>query len=59
MSHLIRGSACLSSFIGIGLSWHVDDLDEEIRKLSAGRSLGVKDSWSVRCCGGVTEVEHY
>ena len=50
-----KGSACLSSFVGIGSS-HVDDLDEEIRELSSGRSIGVKDSRSAPGCGDVKEV---
>ena len=36
-----KGSACLSSFVEMGRSSHVDDLDEEIRKVSSGRSMGV------------------
>ena len=49
-------SACLSIFVGIGSSRHIDDLDKAIRELSTGRSVGVKDSRSAPGCGGVTEV---
>ena len=47
----------LSSFVGMGSNRHVDDLDEEIRELSSGRSMGVKDSRSAPGCGGVTDVK--
>ena len=40
----------------MGSSRHVDDFDEEIRKVSSGGPIGVKDSKSAPCCGGVTEV---
>ena len=50
---LNEGSSCLSSFVGIGSSRHVDDLDERIRELSSGRSVGAKDSRSAPGCGGV------
>ena len=51
-----KGSACLSSFVGIGSSRHVDDLDERIREFSSGRSMGAKDSRSAPSCGVVAEV---
>ena len=50
---LNKGSACLSGFVGIGSSRHVDDLVEEIREFSLGMSMGVKDSRSAPGCGGV------
>ena len=53
---LNNDSACLRSFVGIGSSRHVDDLDEKIRELSSGRSMCVKASRSAPGCGGVTEV---
>ena len=53
---LNKGSACLSSFVGIGSSRHVDDFDERIRELSSGRSVGAQDSRSAPGCGGDTGV---
>ena len=38
----IKGSACFSNFVGIGSSRHVDN-DEEIREVSSGWSIGVKE----------------
>ena len=38
---LNMGSACLRSFVGIGSSRHVDDLDERIREFSSGKSMGL------------------
>ena len=40
-----KGSVCFSSFVGRGSKRHVEDLDEEIRKVSSGRSTTVKE-----CC---------
>ena len=45
-----KGSACLSSFVGIWCCGHVDYLGEEIRKLSSERSVGVTES-SIRLWG--------
>ena len=48
-----KGSACLRSFVGIGSSRHVDDLDESIREFSSGRAVDAKDSRRAPGCGGV------
>ena len=45
-----QDSVYLICFVGIGSSKQVDDLDEEIRELSSGKSMGVKDSMSAPCC---------
>ena len=50
---LNNDSACLRSFVGIGSSRHVDDLDERIREFSSGRSMGAKDSRRAPGLGGV------
>src|SRR4029434_8632824 len=50
---LNEGSSCLRSFVGIGSSRHVDDLDERIKEFSSGRSMGAKDSRRAPGLGGV------
>ena len=47
---------CFSSSVGIEYSRHIDDLDEEIRELSSGRSIGVKDSGNTPGHMGVSGV---
>ena len=54
---LNKGSACLSGFVEIGSSRHIDDLDE-IREFNSGRSMGVKDSRSTPGCKGCYRVGH-
>src|SRR4029434_11155717 len=47
------GDWIVHSFVGIGSSRHVDDLDERIREFSSGRSMGAKDSRRAPGLGGV------
>ena len=41
---------CFSSSVGIEYSRHIDDLDEEIRELSSGRLMCVKNSRILYIC---------
>ena len=47
--------------MGIGSSRHVVDLNERIRELSSGRSVGAKDSRSAQGCESVAgaAIAHY